>query len=163
MGQPGWVRDRKFHTVPGSVLCEGESLDPSPPKCNTLTLTRSLCCQTRNLGVMVCSSLCDIGGVIAPFVVYRLVEIWHDLPLVVFSKCHLPSLPAPSRVQWGTQVPKGGKSHNTAALSSAEARCSLQGLSLQFMTSWSLFMHSCLPCSYDFCLHFKGSLSQICV
>lgn len=105
------VRDQKFHTVPGSVLCEGESLDPSPPKCSTLTLTRSLCCQTRNLGVMVCSSLCDIGGVIAPFVVYRLVEIWHDLPLVVFSKCHLPSLPAPSRVLWGTQVPKGGKSH----------------------------------------------------
>ncbi|NWV67417.1 S22A2 protein, partial [Malurus elegans] len=39
----------------------------------------------RNLGVMVCSSLCDIGGVIVPFIVYRLVEIWHDLPLIVFT------------------------------------------------------------------------------
>ncbi|XP_009635480.1 solute carrier family 22 member 2 isoform X1 [Egretta garzetta] len=39
----------------------------------------------RNLGVMVCSSLCDIGGVIVPFIVYRLVEVWHDLPLIVFT------------------------------------------------------------------------------
>ncbi|KFV49727.1 Solute carrier family 22 member 2, partial [Tyto alba] len=39
----------------------------------------------RNIGVMVCSSLCDIGGVIAPFIVYRLVEVWHDLPLIVFA------------------------------------------------------------------------------
>ncbi|NXO07159.1 S22A2 protein, partial [Oriolus oriolus] len=39
----------------------------------------------RNLGVMVCSSLCDIGGVIVPFIVYRLVEIWYDLPLIVFA------------------------------------------------------------------------------
>ncbi|XP_027735834.1 solute carrier family 22 member 2-like, partial [Empidonax traillii] len=39
----------------------------------------------RNLGVMICSSLCDVGGVIVPFIVYRLVEVWHDLPLIVFT------------------------------------------------------------------------------
>lgn len=65
-------------------------------------LTWSLFCQTRNLGVMVCSALCDVGGIVVPFIVYRLVEIWHELPLVVFSKCCLTSLPAaPGGQQWG--------------------------------------------------------------
>ncbi|NXL87891.1 S22A2 protein, partial [Alectura lathami] len=39
----------------------------------------------RNLGVLVCSSMCDLGGIMTPFIVYRLVELWHELPLVVFA------------------------------------------------------------------------------
>ncbi|XP_044098725.1 solute carrier family 22 member 1 isoform X1 [Neovison vison] len=39
----------------------------------------------RNLGVMVCSSLCDLGGIITPFLVFRLMEVWQGLPLILFA------------------------------------------------------------------------------
>uniref|UniRef100_A0A0A0MQP6 Solute carrier family 22 member 1 n=1 Tax=Oryctolagus cuniculus TaxID=9986 RepID=A0A0A0MQP6_RABIT len=40
---------------------------------------------SRNLGVMVCSALCDVGGIITPFMVFRLMEVWQPLPLIVFG------------------------------------------------------------------------------
>ncbi|XP_075720576.1 solute carrier family 22 member 2 [Rhinoderma darwinii] len=39
----------------------------------------------RNLGIMVCSSMCDVGGTITPFIVYRLANVWKELPLIVFA------------------------------------------------------------------------------
>ncbi|XP_018421115.1 PREDICTED: solute carrier family 22 member 2 [Nanorana parkeri] len=39
----------------------------------------------RNLGIMVCSSMCDLGGIITPFIVYRLSNVWQELPLIVFA------------------------------------------------------------------------------
>ncbi|XP_063299677.1 solute carrier family 22 member 2 [Pelobates fuscus] len=39
----------------------------------------------RNLGIMVCSSMCDLGGTITPFLVYRLADVWKELPLIVFA------------------------------------------------------------------------------
>ncbi|XP_023554998.1 solute carrier family 22 member 1 [Octodon degus] len=39
----------------------------------------------RSLGVMVCSALCDLGGIFTPFLVYRLMEVWKSLPLILFG------------------------------------------------------------------------------
>ncbi|KAM4866109.1 solute carrier family 22 member 1-like [Thomomys bottae] len=39
----------------------------------------------RNLGMMVCSALSDVGGIFAPFLVFRLMEAWEALPLVLFG------------------------------------------------------------------------------
>lgn len=104
---------------------------------------------------MVCSALCDIGGIIVPFIVYRLVEVWHDLPLIVFSKCHLVSLLATPGVQ------QGGLSFKTRGnpLRLLEKPLAVYTIhSFQFITVyWSSFLHSCLLCPYHCSLHFKGS------
>ncbi|NXN16980.1 S22A2 protein, partial [Indicator maculatus] len=39
----------------------------------------------RNLGVLVCSSLCDLVGIITPFLVDGLAELRQELPLLIFA------------------------------------------------------------------------------
>ncbi|XP_078086607.1 solute carrier family 22 member 2-like [Mustelus asterias] len=39
----------------------------------------------RNFAVSMCAVLSDVGGIVSPFIVYRLAAIWIEMPLVVFG------------------------------------------------------------------------------
>ncbi|XP_032880900.1 solute carrier family 22 member 2-like [Amblyraja radiata] len=45
----------------------------------------------RSFGVSVCASLSDLGGILCPFLVFRLAALWVQMPLVVFGVIGLVS------------------------------------------------------------------------
>ncbi|EDL83056.1 rCG44895, isoform CRA_b [Rattus norvegicus] len=64
------------------MLClEEDASEKRSPSFADLFRTPNL----RNLGMMVCSALCDLGGIFTPFMVFRLMEVWQALPLILFG------------------------------------------------------------------------------
>ncbi|XP_051867173.1 solute carrier family 22 member 2-like [Pristis pectinata] len=45
----------------------------------------------RSFAVSMCSSLSDLGGIVSPFIVFRLAALWLEMPLVVFGVIGLVS------------------------------------------------------------------------
>ncbi|XP_069788086.1 solute carrier family 22 member 2-like [Narcine bancroftii] len=39
----------------------------------------------RNFAISLCSAMCDVGGIVAPFILYRLAAVWMELPLLAFG------------------------------------------------------------------------------
>ncbi|EDL02055.1 solute carrier family 22 (organic cation transporter), member 1, isoform CRA_d [Mus musculus] len=75
-------KNRKVPPADLKMMClEEDASERRSPSFADLFRTPSL----RNLGMMVCSALCDLGGIFTPFMVFRLMEVWQALPLILFG------------------------------------------------------------------------------